>query len=392
MRLRQDLGCFAKLPVALGLALLAACSSPMSPAPIVDRSKPVAPVVIYPPGGDRAAAGKQGAANPVAGGPSRGEVALGGTLKSGPSAAAGSARPPAAAKPAELAKAVPSAGDPIAQSGAPRQVQRVQPREQSRDATADTGTESRRDPVKDSAAEATTVRPIRNPEVVSVNREVSPASGVTIPAGPPAGTAAGTPAGPPAGTAAGTPAGPPAGTSAGTPAGPPAGTSTGTSAGPPAGTAAGTPGGPLAGQETRTEPRSDSRPDPTPSTRPEQAPELEWIWPAEGKTTHTFSAGKGGVRIEGNSGDPILAIGDGKVIFAGQGPKGYGNLLIVRHEGELLSVYAHNRALLVQEGSQVRKGQKIAEMGDSGADRAQLGFELRRNGRPIDPRATLPPR
>lgn len=98
------------------------------------------------------------------------------------------------------------------------------------------------------------------------------------------------------------------------------------------------------------------------------------------------------MRIEGNSGDPILAIGDGKVIFAGQGPKGYGNLLIVRHEGELLSVYAHNRALLVQEGSQVRKGQKIAEMGDSGADRAQLGFELRRNGRPIDPRATLPPR
>jgi len=356
MRLQQDLGCFAKLPVALGLALLAACSSPMSPAPIVDRSKPVAPVVIYPPGGDRAAAGKQGAANPVAGGPSRGEVALGGTLKSGPSPAAGSARPPAAAKPTELAKAVPSAGDPIAQSGAPRQVQGVQPREQSRDATADAGTESRRDPVKDSATEATTVRPIRNPEVVSVNREVSPVSGVTIPAGPPAGTAAGTPAG------------------------------------PPAGTSAGTPGGPLAGQETRTEPRSDSRPDPTPSTRPEQAPELEWIWPAEGKTTHTFSAGKGGVRIEGNSGDPILAIGDGKVIFAGQGPKGYGNLLIVRHEGELLSVYAHNRALLVQEGSQVRKGQKIAEMGDSGADRAQLGFELRRNGRPIDPRATLPPR
>jgi len=121
-------------------------------------------------------------------------------------------------------------------------------------------------------------------------------------------------------------------------------------------------------------------------------PEVEWIWPAEGKTVSTFAGGKGGVRIEGNSGDPILAIGDGKVIFAGLGPKGYGNLLIVRHEGELLSVYAHNRALLVQEGSQVKRGQKIAEMGDSGSDRTQLGFELRRNGRPIDPRTALPQR
>ncbi|MFM7254826.1 MAG: murein hydrolase activator EnvC family protein [Betaproteobacteria bacterium] len=140
------------------------------------------------------------------------------------------------------------------------------------------------------------------------------------------------------------------------------------------------------------EPPPMARPESPPPARPEPAPDLDWIWPADGKIVSTFSAGKGGMRIEGNSGDPIVAIGDGKVIFAGQGPKGYGNLLIVRHEGELLSVYAHNRALLVQEGSQVRKGQKIAEMGDSGADRAQLGFELRRNGRPIDPRTTLPPR
>ena len=119
-----------------------------------------------------------------------------------------------------------------------------------------------------------------------------------------------------------------------------------------------------------------------------QAPQTgseDFALPAEGKVVRTFSGGKGGWVIQGNSGDPVLAIADGEVIFAGQGPKAYGNLLIVRHEGGLLSVYAHNRALLVQEGSQVRKGQKIAEMGDSGADRAQLGFELRRNGRPIDP-------
>ncbi|MBM3371052.1 MAG: hypothetical protein FJY46_09960 [Betaproteobacteria bacterium] len=127
------------------------------------------------------------------------------------------------------------------------------------------------------------------------------------------------------------------------------------------------------------------------TTKPAEV-DIEWIWPAEGKAFSTFNGGKGGIRIEGQSGDPILAIGDGKVIFAGQGPKGYGNLLIVRHEGELLSVYAHNRALLVQEGSQVKKGQKIAEMGDSGADRIQLGFELRRHGRPIDPRTALPQR
>jgi lipoprotein NlpD len=128
------------------------------------------------------------------------------------------------------------------------------------------------------------------------------------------------------------------------------------------------------------------------SAKPAVNTDIEWIWPADGKAVSTFSGGKGGIRIEGQSGDPILAIGDGKVIFAGQGPKGYGNLLIVRHEGELLSVYAHNRALLVQEGSQVKRGQKIAEMGDSGADRTQLGFELRRNGRPVDPRSALPQR
>ena len=127
-------------------------------------------------------------------------------------------------------------------------------------------------------------------------------------------------------------------------------------------------------------------------SKPAASPEVDWIWPAQGKVVSNFASGKGGIRIEGSSGDPIVAIGDGKVIFAGQGPKGYGNLLIVRHEGELLSVYAHNRALLVQEGNQVRKGQKIAEMGDSGADRTQLGFELRRHGRPIDPRSALPQR
>lgn len=99
-----------------------------------------------------------------------------------------------------------------------------------------------------------------------------------------------------------------------------------------------------------------------------------------------------GISIEGKPGDPVNAAGDGRVIFSGIGPRGYGNLLIVKHEGELLSVYAHNRALLVREGDQVARGQKIAEIGDSDADRPMLRFEIRREGRPVDPSRYLPAR
>jgi len=99
-----------------------------------------------------------------------------------------------------------------------------------------------------------------------------------------------------------------------------------------------------------------------------------------------------GISIAGSPGDPILAAADGRVILSGPGPRGYGNLVIVKHDAETLSVYAHNRALVVKEGENVRRGQKIAELGDSGADRPKLHFEIRKSGKPVDPQKLLPPR
>jgi lipoprotein NlpD len=88
----------------------------------------------------------------------------------------------------------------------------------------------------------------------------------------------------------------------------------------------------------------------------------------------------------------VLAAAEGRVIFSGPGPKGYGNLIIVRHDEQFLSVYGHNRALLAKEGEQVKQGQAIAELGSSDSDRPRLRFEIRRDGRPVDPVKLLPPR
>jgi len=116
-------------------------------------------------------------------------------------------------------------------------------------------------------------------------------------------------------------------------------------------------------------------------------------WPAAGAILKPFSEPSYmGVSIVGASGDPINAAADGKVIFSGVGPRGYGNLIIVRHDADTLSVYAHNRALLVKDGDQVQRGQKIAELGDSGADRPKLHFEIRKAGKPVDPTKLLPAR
>jgi len=96
--------------------------------------------------------------------------------------------------------------------------------------------------------------------------------------------------------------------------------------------------------------------------------------------------------LDGRLGDLVNAAADGRVIFSGQGPKGYGNLLIVKHDDHLLSVYGHNDALLVKEGDQVRQGQAIARLGSSDSDRPRLRFEIRRDGRPVDPVRLLPAR
>ena len=99
-----------------------------------------------------------------------------------------------------------------------------------------------------------------------------------------------------------------------------------------------------------------------------------------------------GIDIAGKAGDPVLAAADGQVVYAGAGLRGYGNLIIVKHNNTYLTAYAHNQALLVKEDQVVRRGQKIAEMGSSDAERVQLHFEIRRQGKPVDPAKLLPPR
>lgn len=120
---------------------------------------------------------------------------------------------------------------------------------------------------------------------------------------------------------------------------------------------------------------------------------LSWIWPSEGKVVATFDEGKNkGIDIAGKAGQQVMAAGSGKVMYAGSGIRGYGNLVIVKHSNSLLSAYAHNRTIIVKEGQSVHKGQMIAEMGDSDADAVKLHFEIRKQGKPVDPSKFLPNR
>jgi lipoprotein NlpD len=121
--------------------------------------------------------------------------------------------------------------------------------------------------------------------------------------------------------------------------------------------------------------------------------EVVWAWPSAGNVTNSFDdARTKGLVFAGKAGDPVLAAADGRVVYAGSGLRGYGNLLIVKHNNTYLTAYAHNQTLLVKEDQVVRRGQKIAEMGSSDAERVQLHFELRKLGKPIDPARLLPPR
>ncbi|MBM3363318.1 MAG: LysM peptidoglycan-binding domain-containing protein [Betaproteobacteria bacterium] len=121
--------------------------------------------------------------------------------------------------------------------------------------------------------------------------------------------------------------------------------------------------------------------------------ELVWIWPAQGQTVGAFDEVKNkGVDIAGKAGDPVLAAADGRVVYAGAGLRGYGNLIILKHNNTYLTAYAHNRSLLVKEDQQVKQGQKIAEMGNTDAEQVKLHFEIRRQGKPVDPARYLPSR
>ena len=119
--------------------------------------------------------------------------------------------------------------------------------------------------------------------------------------------------------------------------------------------------------------------------------ELAWIWPAQGSLIAGFDESKNkGFDISGKAGDPIIATADGRVVYAGAGLRGYGNLIILKHNNTYLTAYAHSQTLLVKEDQAVKKGQKIAEMGSSDADRVKLHFEIRRQGKPVDPAKYLP--
>jgi lipoprotein NlpD len=127
--------------------------------------------------------------------------------------------------------------------------------------------------------------------------------------------------------------------------------------------------------------------------RPDDEEKLSWMWPSDGKIVATFDEGKNkGIDIAGKPGQQVMAAGAGKVMYAGSGIRGYGNLVIVKHSNSLLSAYAHNRSIVVKEGQNVNKGQVIAEMGDSDADSVKLHFEIRQQGKPVDPSRFLPTR
>jgi len=140
---------------------------------------------------------------------------------------------------------------------------------------------------------------------------------------------------------------------------------------------------------------------PPPATRPaaaKPAPQLpsvvkHWVWPTQGRVTNGYrpnAPGKKGIDISGKKGQPVKAAAAGKVVYSGSGLVGYGRLIIIKHNETLLSAYGHNSKLLVSEGDYVKAGQEIANMGSSGTDRTQLYFEIRKNGKPVNPLRYLP--
>ena len=163
---------------------------------------------------------------------------------------------------------------------------------------------------------------------------------------------------------------------------------------------------PGSSRPTTTPPRSSAgtttrpTPPPAPVTRPAPAPApansgFAWRWPAEGHLIGRFVGGdatKQGIDIAGSSGQAVRAAADGVVVYSGAGLVGYGELIIIKHSDEWLSAYAHNRRRLVAEGTKLKAGDAIAEMGRTGAARDMLHFEIRYNGKPVDPLRYLPAR
>ena len=148
---------------------------------------------------------------------------------------------------------------------------------------------------------------------------------------------------------------------------------------------------------TQTTPGVTPAPAPAPASPPPPpsagADDVDFIWPASGALIAGFDEAKNkGLGIAGKAGDALLAAADGRVVYAGAGLRGYGNLIILKHNNTFLTAYAHNQTLLVKEDQNVKRGQKIAEMGSTDADRVKLHFEIRRSGKPVDPARYLPAR
>lgn len=147
---------------------------------------------------------------------------------------------------------------------------------------------------------------------------------------------------------------------------------------------------PQAAQTTASAP-SAATPAPTSTTATETASTdgLSWIWPASGKVIGNFAQSKG-VDIAGKAGDSVLAAADGRVVYTGNSLRGYGNLVIIKHNTNYLTAYAHNQKILVKEQQEVKRGTKIAEMGKTDSDVVKLHFEVRRQGSPVEPLNYLP--
>jgi len=144
---------------------------------------------------------------------------------------------------------------------------------------------------------------------------------------------------------------------------------------------------------TRSENRTASRATTPPPALVAGAP--QWQWPARGRVINAFGASTGfnqGIDIDGELGEPVIAAASGHVVYAGSGLRGYGNLLIIKHNDTYLSAYAHNQRLLKNEGDMVKAGERVADMGSSGTNKVKLHFEIRREGRPVDPMRYLPKR
>lgn len=141
-------------------------------------------------------------------------------------------------------------------------------------------------------------------------------------------------------------------------------------------------------------------PEPAPAAKPAAKPDsnrdeddLDWIWPSAGRIVSAFNDSTSkGIAIAGRAGQPVVAGAAGRVIFSGTGIRGFGKLIVIKHNKTFLSVYAHNNELLVKEGQNVTAGQKIAEMGNTDSDQVKLHFEIRRFGKPVDPAKLLPER